>query len=179
MAPLYPLSEREPTCIYLVWVVGPEPEEQVRRAIPDSGWCGIGGRWTGHLALKPGAEGKVYGHTVSSLEAGIATVSPGLQLGSVEPGTGVDQARLCDIDTSTTTPPGGLVIDSVAYRAFEDDPQGLAHLIARGLGVELSEQEETPLQEGLAQWSARAAALLTEQLDKNPNAMVTVVDVHE
>ncbi len=111
-------------------------------------WWKIGGRWTGLLKLKPGAQGELG--------------TPGLFTSAAEPGT-ADQARIGDVDTEAMATAGA------PLRTFAIVKDG--QWFERGkMGWFACVADEKPEK----QWSEEFANLLAA----SPDDFITIVDCH-
>jgi hypothetical protein len=155
-------------------VIGPDVEAQMAPHTGEDGWCdwwGIGGRYTGRLILKPGAEGKVFGDAVPLFEAMFShAISEQLPTATTSrcaaPGDGVDQARLRDIEKINASL-GAVVVGGVLHEPDEDEFEAW--------WKEVGPDARRPTAEIMPRWVERMNELLALA---DPDDLVTVVDVH-
>jgi hypothetical protein len=158
-------------------VIG-DVESQMAPLTAEDGWCDswtIGGRYTGKLMLKPGAEGKVFGDAMPPAEAMFAHALSE-EFGSMlaierpvrPPGDGVDQARLCDV-VGLEVPPLAVVVDSVAHEPNAEEQK------AWFAECEDEVEARRTMAELMPRWCERLNVLLGAV---DPDALITVIDAH-
>jgi hypothetical protein len=187
---------------YCTLVLGPDPEAQLEKLAGDHGvdWFAIGGRYSGNLALRPGAtSGRVYGDALPGAEAMFATmtqpadVEHGRGLHGTQHGPGVDQAVNGDVDwhRSPVRSPA-ILVDHGRWHEPPEEAQALgmglslvAFMAERGrdvtdelqhmFGVDTLEKLEAQLNDLLADHQA----VVEERLAGGaPSMLVTIMDIH-
>jgi hypothetical protein len=173
-------------------VIGENPVERATNLATPMGttdWAGIGGRYSGHLAARPGATSPaVHGDTMPDVEAVLsARVLDGeTQFRRLMPrrGPGYDQMRAGDLDVDASITPTCLLDEDNTLHGPDLTPEqealGMAISLYQRTGVEafghqLDEAEIRAYSAKVKEWEQRVHDLLAVVA---ADVLVTLVDVH-
>jgi hypothetical protein len=187
---------------HLVFVVGDDVEAQMNGLMAQNehgwAWCdwwAIGGRFTGNLPLRPGATGKTFGDAAPPFEEWMAKMASE-KLGVVDQrgtrdmtGTGVDQARVGDIDMAALPAPHAWVKDGQVMAESWDtiSPDSVAISISMAMAQKYMDRGDVPpfpppsdekIERAKSEDAAWRSKVMAQLQALPADALLTVVDAH-